>query len=550
MRLLSVLLLIACAGLLHAVQLQDLDLVSPITGQRFVTVATASQGGMAPGPADMGTDVDGCRHSSGPCEYDFYIAVDPHSYFAALSSEWEARDGKFIGEVSPATIEWLRKEYTSEREIDWNRAYQYALQIARSTGQQPPDRKTFAIPQNSVPLEKRYRLALASYEHRGARRAVLAKIALTGAWSIRCRVQMPVSHQSLAGGFEEVNDRIARQIKDGEAFDLAKWTKAYRTIVDDDGLTREGYTVASMALFGFLMREGDLQGCQELITKAGERLGRDDKPDVLRGLVRDRKRMLEEHNKLLGVAAENFVGALRNEEFVRTRIPEVLLVVGEAYRRLGFTDRAIDWFTALGRLPETQPASREALRFEGKMRALPADKPYHVQLGWIADEQRQRLQRTGSANAGEMTGPDRAVLIAIVNEGLGTAAFNAPGWKPASGATQTDCAIVLDQVGKGVLEHAFRLGGWPKNLGELWEREIVRDRNRVNRFHCPVTGQKLLYSEPPGDVSSIAASTVLVATSAPIDTAQGPRYGAFCANARVMWLAQAPVIGQPLPAQP
>lgn len=544
--ILRLLAAVLCVCALPALQLQDLELVSPLGGQRFVAVIPGGPPGASPGPADMGEDVDGCRHGTGPNEYDFYVVVDPHTYFAALASEYDSRTGQFQAEVPPEVAAWVRKEFGSEREIDFTHAFQYANQVARSTGRAPPERKSFIIPQNSIAVEKRYRLALAAYEKRGARHVVLAKIALTGAWSLRCRAQLPVSHQSLAGGFEEINSRIAGKIKDGEAFDLAKWTKIYRSIFESDGLTREGYTVCATTLFGFLLREGDLQGCKDVITKATERLGKDDKPDVLRGLIRDRKRMLEDHNRLLSVASERFIAALRAEEIVRSRIPEILLVVGECNRRLGLHDRACDWFLGLGRLPETQPASRKALRFEGKMRALPADKPYHVQLGWIADEQLEKLMRAGTAHPGEFAGPDRGLLVAIVNEGLGSANYNVPGWKPGTGGTQTDCAIVLDLCGKGILEQAFRLGTWPKTLGELWEREVIRDRNRVNRFNCPVTGKPLLYAEPPGDISSIAPSTVLVATSAPIDTPQGPRFGAFCANTRLVWTEIAPVVGQPL----
>ncbi len=537
-------ILLACG--LHALQLQEVELMSPVGGQRFAATVIGSQPGASPGPADMGTDIDGCRHTSGPCEYDYYVVFDPYSYFAALSSEWDMRTGRFTAEVPQPVIAWVRKEWGSEREIDLNHTYQYALQLARSTGKQPPDRKTFVIPQDGVPIEKRYRMAISSYERRGARHSVLAKIALTGAWALRARAQIPVTHPSLQGGFEEINDRIGRQLKDGETFELEKWSKVYRSIVESDGLTREGYTIAVSTAFGFLLREGDIQGCRDMILKATERLGKDDKPDALRGLLRDRKRMFEEHNKLLQVVVEQFTNALSTEEIVRSRIPEVLLVVAEGYRRLGINDRACDWYLALARLPETQPAARAALRLDGKLRALPADKPYHVQLGWIADEQLAKVERLNIAHSGEFTGPDRGLLTAIVNEGLGTAAYVAPGWTPASGATAADSAIVLDLVGKAVLEHAFRLGGWPKNLGELWETEVVRDRNRVNRFFCPATGKPLLYTPPPGDLSNIAPSTVLVASSAPVDTPEGPRFGVFCANTRVVWTAQAPVLGQPL----
>lgn len=536
--------LLACA--LHALQLQDVELASPVTGQRFKVVVAGAQPGTAPGMADMGTDVDGCRHSSGPCEYDYYVVVDPYSYFGALASEWDQRSGKFQSELPQPIIAWVRKEWSSEREIDLNHSFQYVLQVARSTGKPQPDRKTFVIPQEAVSIDKRYRLALSAYERRGARHAVLAKIALTGAWALRVRAQVPVAHPSLAGGFEEVNGRIGRQLKDGEAFELDKWSTIYGQLFEKDGLTREGYTIAASTYFGFLLRQGELQKCRDLFAKAGERLGRDDKPDALRGLLRDRRKILDDHNRMLQTVITQFTLALGAEEIVRARIPEVLLVVAESYRRLGVYDRACDWYLALSRLPETQPASRAALRFEGKMRALPADKPYHVQLGWIADEQREKTERIGIAHSGELSGPDRGLLNAIVNEGLGTAAYSSPGWKAMSGATQADSALVLDLVGKGVIEHAFRLGGWPKNLGELWETEVVKDRNRVNRFNCPATGKPLLYTVPPGDLSGIAPSTVLVATSAPVDTPEGPRFGAFCANARVVWTAEAPVVGQPL----
>lgn len=546
--ILRALAVLALAATLAALQLQDVELQSPLAaGRRFSAVVAVVQPGVAPGPADMGEDDDGCRHSSGPSEYDYFVIVDPHTYFAALSSEWDQRTGRFIGELPPGFAEWLAKEFGSEREIDWNHAFQQAAQLARASGLSPPERASFVIPQNAIPLEKRYRLALACYERRGARHIVLAKTALTGAWALRRRAQVPVSHQSLIGGFQEVNDRISRQVRDGETFELEKWTRIYREVVEKDGLTREGYTVATMALFGFLLRQGDLAACRELLDRAMQRLGRDDRPDLLRGLMRERRRLLEEHNKLLALAAERFTLALRSEEVVRQRIPEVLLAVAEAHRRLGDLRRAADWYLALARLPETQPSVREAARFAGKERALPADKPYLVQLGWIADERLERLQRAGAAHPGELSGPDRALLIAIVNEGLGTAAYNAPGWQPVRGRDQDDCRIVLDAVGKAVLDFAFRLGSWPKQLGELWEREVLRDRNFVNRFHCPASGQPLLYAVPPGDLSAIAPSTVLVATPAPVPTPQGPRYGAFCANAKIYWTESPPVVGQPLP---
>lgn len=539
-------LFLASLSALPAMQYQDLDLISPLTGAHFPAVGPMAQPGGAPAPADMGVDVDGCRHSSGPCEYDYYVVVDPFTYFGALTSEWDARSGKFLsGEVRKDIADWLAKEFGGEREIDWNHAFQGAIQVARNTGAQPPDRSTFVVPQTAIPVDKRYRLALASYEKRGARNLILAKIALTGAWALRCRAQVPIAHPQLAGGFEEVNARVGKNYKDGETFDVAKAMGIYRKVVDDDGLSREGYTVAALALFGFHLRDGDLEACRADITKALDRLGKDDKPDMLRGLVRDRKKLLEDHNKLLNIANERFILALRNEEVVRSRIPEVMLVVAESFRRLGNNERAADWYLALGKLPETQPSARAELHFQGKDKALPADKPYHVQLGWIADEGFDRLRKAGISNAGEIAGSDKGLLLAILNEGLGTAAYSNPGWRPATGATPAETGQVLNMVGMAVLDHAYRLGSWPKSLGELWEHEIIRDRNQVNRFCDPSSGKAMVYREPPGDFSHLDKATVLVATGAPVDTPQGPRYGAFLANMKIAWSETPPVIGQP-----
>lgn len=544
--MLPVIVLLACAAGLSAMQYQDLNLTSPITGGRFVAVGTMEQPGAAPSPADMGTDVDGCRHSSGPCEYEYYVVVDPYSYFAALSSEWDPRSGRFRSEVTKDLADWLSKQFGGERDIDWNHAFQFAIQGARQGNGPAPDRATFTIPQTAIPVDKRYRLALASYERRGARNIVLAKIALTGAWALRCRAQVPIAHPALAGGFEEVNARIGKDIKDGEEFELQKWMRIYKKVVDADGLSREGYTVATLALFGFQLRDGDPEACKETLGKAMERLGRDDKPDLLRGLIRERRKLAEDYTRLLGIAAERFTLALRNEEVVRARIPEVLLVVGEAYRRIGDKERAANWYTALGKLPETQPSVRAELRFQGKEKALPADQPYHVQLGWIADEQFERLQKSGISNAGEIIGSDKGLLLAIVNEGLGTAAYSNPGWKPVSGASRSDAENVLKEVGSSVLVFALHMGAWPKTLGELWEHEVIRDRNQVNRFCDPATGKPLVYREPPGDMSQIDKTTVLVATGAAVDGPGGKaQFGAYLADGSVVWSDQAPTVGRP-----
>ncbi len=71
----------------QALEMRDINMVSPITGSVFpVVVVPATQSG-GEILADMGTDDDGCRHSSSACEYDSYVATDTTSYFTALTAE-------------------------------------------------------------------------------------------------------------------------------------------------------------------------------------------------------------------------------------------------------------------------------------------------------------------------------------------------------------------------------------------------------------------------------------------------------------------------------
>jgi hypothetical protein len=542
-------LIVACVAALPALQMQERTLVSPLTGQSFSVTCIPVEASLKAMPADMGTDVDGCRHTTGVSEYDYQVAVDPYSYFAALVAEWEPRGQRLATELSDEEKAWVRDQYQGEREIDRNHTFQTTVQINRQTGKAPPDRATFVIPQQMIPVEKRYRLALACYERRGARHSVLAKIALSGAWALRVRGNVPLLDQRLAGGTTEVNDRLRAHIVDGEVFDPQKWLQVYRGIVEADGLSREGYAVAGLAYFGLLLRDGDSEAARMHLQAMGKRLGGDEvvPGDILRGLVRERRKLFDDHQRMLQTAADRFVLSLRAEEVVRQHIPEIMLVTAECLRRTNQLARAGDWYLALGKLPETQPSMRADLRTQGRLRSLPPDKPYLVQLGWIADEQLERLASGGNPATGQVSGPDRALLNAILNEGLGTAAYNAPTWRPATGAEQRDCASILDQVGKAVLDAAFRTGAWPATLGELWEKEILRDRNRVNRFCCPVTGKPLLYSVPPGDLSSLAPSTVIVATAEAIPTGDGPRFGGLMLNAKLVWSKDPLAPGKPAP---
>jgi hypothetical protein len=535
-RALGLALWCAFAAALPGVDMRDLTLISPITGDPFpvVMVPPTQRGGDL--LADMGADDDGCRHTSGMCEYDYYVATDPRSYFSALIAEWDDKSGRFRGELKPEIKAWVDKEFNSQLQIDINHSFQTATAIAKQRGAPPPDRKTFVLGQGDIPIERRYDYTYRCYLRRGARPAALAKVALMGVWSIRCRMNLIIANQSLSGGYQEVNDRIVRSIKDGERFVLAKWLPLYHDIFTSGKLTNEGYLVAGLTYFGMCLRDGDLKTSRDVLASLTERMKEVENGEVMRGLVRQRQTMLREYLGFLDKTARHFMEAIAAEEFTRLKLPETMLVVAESLRRGGEELRAMDWYLALAKMDETQPKWREEFRSQGK--APGPDAPFHVQIGWIADQAIARLTKSGLVHPGTIAGKDKDLLNAVVFEKLGSAEYANPGWKPVTGATQQDCALILDLIGKAAMEFNFRHNTWPKSLGELWERDVIHDRNYVNRFYCPVTGKPYLYTELPGDLSQTSPKTVLVTTSEPVSTNQGPRYGVFLANATMVWSAK------------
>ena len=201
-----------------AVEMRTFDAVSPINGQIFpVLYVPPTKIGIDvtkdAALADMGSDDDGCRHSSGATEYDYYIATDPRSYFSALVAEWDDKDGRFRAPVTAEFRAWVEKEFNGDLKVDINKFFQNATSLAKQRGGAPPDRTTFVIPQGSIPIERKYEYAYQCYEKRGARPAVLAKVALMGAWSLRCGANLSVAHPSLAGGYNEVNDKVPGRLK-------------------------------------------------------------------------------------------------------------------------------------------------------------------------------------------------------------------------------------------------------------------------------------------------------------------------------------------------
>ncbi|MBA2479168.1 MAG: DUF2225 domain-containing protein [Planctomycetes bacterium] len=535
--LFAALVLLLSAANAHALQVQDMTLISPINGQPFTTVGIPAEQATGEALVDMGYDDDGCRHSSGIAEYSYYVATCPYSYFSALTAEWDSTSGRFLGGIPPEIKAWVDKEFNSEWQTDFNRSFQSAQSMARNHGQPPVDRKDFVMSQQSIPIEKRYRYALKCYEKRGARPAAIAKTALMGAWALRAFVNVPIGHQQLDGGYEEVNDKVMRHVKEGESFSLAKWLPVYKQIFEEGGLTNEGSLIAGLTYFALELRNGDLTVSRKVLDTLGERFTKmpqnNNARPLLQGLVRERKRMLDEYVGFLTIATDNFIAAIQNEEFTRDDLLNKVLVVGEGLRRTGREAQAIDWYLALSQMIETQPRLRDEIRQQGKAPASDANGA--VQMGWMADQKLAQLTKAGVVHPGTIAGPHKGLLNAILFDGLGKPEYVNPAWRPSTGGNQQDCVFMLDLVGKSVLDFNFRLGAWPMTLGELWERHILKDRNRVNRFYDPVKGSPFLYAAPKQSLESVPAKTIIVATQEPIPTNQGDVYFAFLANMKIEW---------------
>ncbi len=548
-------------ALAPALQYVDLQLVSPITGKPFPAV------GVPPSPAegtvlaDMGSDDDGCRHSSGQCEYDFYIATDPTTYFTALTVEWDPRAGNFRSTLSEDFKDWVIKTFNGQLQFDTEAVFKRLKDTAAIRGEPAPDRANFQLKQGDIPVEMRYWLAYECYAKRNASPATLAKIALNGAWALRVLMNVPPPSASfLADGFAEVNDLIARRIKDGEAFDFQKWFAVYKDIFTEKRLTNEGYLVAGFVYFGLALRDGDRAVCEDILARMTERF-KDEEQGRLSGLVRERRRLFHDQAKnikargmlagrgassyitFLERAADNFIKAIANEDFNRGALPVNMFAAAECLRRVGAKAQAMDWYLALASMSETQPGIRDALRAQGKFPA--GDAPLALQLGWRADLAIKRLTDGGLVHPNKPAGPHAGLLNIIMNNdlGFGTSAYVNPNWKPVTGQTMQDLAVVMDQSAKAVLDHAFRRKEWPRTLGELWDHGFVKDRNRLNRFHCPVTGKPLAYEAPKTEIGRTAPSLVLVASTEAVPTNQGPRYGAVLANLTLVWSSQPIVVG-------
>jgi hypothetical protein len=215
-------ILVSVSGTAFGSQMEPRTLTSPINGKPFTVVDIPVTSGTkrvlgVEGSADMGTDDDGCRHSSGVNEYEHYVVTDPHTYFSALGVEY-GQNGKFNNRLSQEFKQWVMSTdgFHSEWVIDKDKYHDRARRIAKAKGESLPDISEWAIPQQMIPLEKKFRTALFCYNKRGATDAFLGKLALTGAWAVRARINKPLLDSRMRPGIEEVNSHIAKHIVDGE----------------------------------------------------------------------------------------------------------------------------------------------------------------------------------------------------------------------------------------------------------------------------------------------------------------------------------------------
>jgi hypothetical protein len=545
-------LLLAPLCLLPGLSLEKRQFVSPINGKPFdaEVIPLVKGGGLRSdaGDADMGTDSDGCRHSSGPSEYDYYVLTDPHSYFSALSTEWDER-GRFRAQLPEGLPAWIASKDGFFPEWTVDRTQNYKRWQFNNARQQPPKPmpalENWVMAQNEIVLGKKYRLAIVSYHQRRYSPGFQGKLALSGAWAIRARLNKPVDHPRLAGGIQEISAKVEAEIKDGEVFNVAKWTNIYRDLYESRTLTTEGRFVAAMVYLGFVLREGEVAEAQKIITDTLERLQDNPEAEILRGLLRERRGMIiEYYMPFLEQAAFNLRSGLATEENPRPHVPEIVWAIAESLRRMGKNAEAADWYLCLARMPETQPAMRDELRTQRK--APGADATYLMSLGWRADEALARIDKGTPRTAFAASGEERELLDAIATGGLGTETYISPRWKPEQNRDARYAEWVLSQVGLATLDYRFRVGTWPDALNDLWMEGYIKNRNVVNRFHCPSSGSPYAYIRPKEE--QLAPRTVVVATMKPVRLGDGDRYAAFLSNNEVVY-GPAPFLpGEVVPA--
>jgi hypothetical protein len=552
---------ICCLGGLWATQLQDRELLSPIVNRPFevktvpFSALTFRHDGIAE-PADMKTDDDGCRHNSGLSEYDYYLATDPHTYFTAVTVEWDDKSPRFRNPLDNEFKNWvvsgdgLHSEWVLER----NQIYRREQAFARRQGRELPTVDNWVIPQSAIPIEKRYQLALRCYAKRNARSAFMAKIALMGAWSLRVVLNRQILDNDLAAGISEVNDKVKRVAPSdsafdpetvGEDFDPELWRRVYQRVFDGGGLNPEALFVAGNSYLGLALRQGDLQEVERILDIMEKRFKGMEGPlgTKLRSLVNDRRATMKDYGEFMRQSVGHFIQALQDEEIARPQLPTHLMVIGETLRRAGRYQEAYDWYLTLARMDETEKPLRDQIRANGGVPDLRAGPL--VQLGWLADKYLVYLSKEKGVVAGDKpSGPHAGLCNAILFGHLGTPEFKNLAWKPATDGNLPDAQAQLDRIGKTLLEYNMRQGGWPERLADLWTAGVVPDWNALNRFHCPMTGRPYAYSVPTAEPGR---RVVLLSMSQAVPTNQGPRFGAYLLDNTLVWTPEPLAPGSVLP---
>lgn len=532
----------------------DQPLISPIVNKPFTAdmIRIAKGSLLDEGPTDMGSDSDTCRHTSGISEYFHYIITDPHTYFSAIHTEWDAH-GVFKGYLPPGFKEWITSKdgFFGDLVVAKENAWRRYQQDQNRAGKPVEPKERWCIPQKDIPVEAKYARALICYAKRGARDSLLAKVALSAAWALRCKAQKPIA--GLDEAVKEINELLAKKVASAKVdfqktYNVQFFYECYRDIFGDAGLSNDGYLICGLAYYGFALRIGYFQEAEEILNKLGKRF--EDKPEETnfrRALVRHlRKNALPEYQTYLRQAAEHFMKAMAAEEFPRPQLIDKVFIVGECFRRSGDLARAADWYIALGRMDETMEQSRREIRAKGKVPSS-TEAPTAMLLAWRAEDILLEMTNTrGLKHPGnDYVGPDRKLLDAIVLGRLGTLEYKSD-WKPRTGGTRGECEAFLRETGLAVMQYEKLAGEWPQTLGEMWLLQVVRDRDLLNRFHCPVTGMPFAYLQQIGP--NLPPDTVLVCTSAPLTTEAGGQYGAFTTSLKVVWSDSELKPGQKAPA--
>lgn len=535
---------------LSAYQLEERELTCPITGRKFKTTVLNMFSGIkydgASAPqADMGVDEDFCGIFSGPSEYEYFVITSPWSFFTAMPEEWD-KNGKYIGRLSDDVKTWAQKsDLNTPFKLAQMASYKRLEQRAARHGiRNIPAQGDWAIPQDEIPIEQRYQLALMCYDKRRFPPAFMAKLALSGAWAIRNQLNHPVRLDRIMGAYPEVRLKTSKYMKDNEPFDRNKWAKVYATLYKDSSLTEEAHFIVALTHVGFLLRQGPITEAGKVLDelyKLYDKVEAADKPDLgkieLRGFIRNRVAIIRSDNApcyrgFLERAAEGFVAALGREDVTRRKMPDTILALAECKRRLGENVGAMDWYRCLAGMAETQPSLREEMRKTGGNPGPEAG--ITLQLGWIADRMLKRMEEEGAKNTGRIEGPEKALIDAILYQGLGTPEYSSPGWVPVTGASPKASEMILTEIGRSIIEYHQGIGVFPATIGDCWMEGIIRDRNRLNRFFCPTTGEKYLYAPPAKDRAF--ESTILLAVPKAIifSKEEGERYLGFTYGSQVI----------------